>query len=565
MFKRMLHATAAPVIAVSFTGAAALFLAAATPASAKLACEGITAAALGLPQIAVVSSQSVPKGEKSPVPHCLIEATTAERTGVDGKPYAVRFEMRLPDDWNGDFFHQLNGGDNGDVIPAMGPLLGGNKARTGLSRGYAVLSSDGGHDGKAQPEAGQAAAYRFALDPEARAFFGYKTVETLAPIAKKLIASYYGSAPEHSYAVGCSNGGRHALVAAERLASEYDGILAGAPGYNLPRAAVQHALDVQSFKAVNGDVRTAFSREDLALVAGGIGQACDKFDGLEDGIVQDSKACQAAFDIGSLQCKDGQNSACLKPEQVEALRTVHAGPINSKGEQLYSDWAWDIGIGGGNWRFWKLESSNPAWEKFPLIVARGAASLSYLFTTPPTETGGSIAELEKFLLDFDLDRDAPKINATDGAFTQSAMDVIAPPNSGNPTLGAFKQAGGKMIVFHGISDPVFSANDTLSWYEKLAGNNGGSAADFVKYYPVPGMTHCSGGPATDDFDLFSELVGWVEGGKEPQAVKAGLSAENKDIPQSWSAARTRKLCAWPQVARFQSGDPESADSFACTQ
>lgn len=565
MFKGMLHMATALPFAIGVTGSAALLVATAEPASAKLACEGLTAQALGLPQVTVVASELLPQGEKSPVPHCRIEATTAQRTGIDGKPYAVRFEMRLPEDWNGDFFHQLNGGDNGEVIPAMGPLLGGNKALTGLGRGYAVLSSDGGHDGKAQPEAGHAASYRFALDPEARAFFGYKTVETLAPIAKTLIASYYGSAPERSYAVGCSNGGRHALVAAERLASEYDGILVGAPGYNLPKAAVQHALDVQSFKAVNGDVRTAFSREDLALVAGGIRQACDRFDGLEDGIVQDTKACQAAFDIGSLQCKDGQNSACLKPEQIKALQTVHAGPINSKGEQLYSDWAWDTGIGGGNWRFWKLESPNPAWEKLPLIVVRGAASLGYLFTTPPTEVGGSLAELEKFLLDFDLDRDAPKINATDGAFTQSAMDIVAPPNSANPTLGAFKQANGKMIVFHGVSDPVFSANDTLAWYEKLAANNGGSAADFVKYYPVPGMTHCSGGPATDDFDLFSELVQWVEVGKEPQAVKAGLVAGNKDVPESWPATRTRKLCAWPQVARYQSGDPEAADSFICAQ
>ncbi len=188
------------------------------------------------------------------------------------------------------FFHQLNGGDNGEVYPAMGPLLGGNKSLTALARGYAVLSSDGGHDGSAQPEWGSAGSYRFALDPEARDFFGYRTTETMAPLGKAMITAYYGADPKYSYAAGCSNGGRHSLMAAEGLSSEYDGFLAGAPGFNLPKAAVQHAHDIQSFKGVNGDVRKAFSREDISLVANAILGACDSLDGLADGMVLDTKA-----------------------------------------------------------------------------------------------------------------------------------------------------------------------------------------------------------------------------------------------------------------------------------
>lgn len=547
------------------TVSTSLALAVAGQAIAAPVCEGIGADALGLPDVRIIASEALPAGENSPAPHCRVEAITGERTGIDGQPYAIRFEVRLPDDWNGGFVHQFNGGNDGEVRPAIGPLLGGNKERTALGRGYAVLSSDAGHDGKAQAEAGLAAGNRFGLDPEARAFYGYKAVETLTPIGKKLIASYYGRDVERSYGVGCSNGGRHGFVAAERLATEYDGILAGAPGFNLPKAAVQHALDVQAFKAVNGDIRTAFAPEDLALVAEGILKACDGLDGLEDGMVMDTKACQAAFDVGSLQCTDGQNTACLKPEQVEALRTVHAGPINSKGEQLYSDWAWDTGIGGGNWRFWKLESTVPPWDRMPIIAVMGAGSLSHVFTTPPTVVDGDPASLEKFLLDFDLDTDAARIFARDGAFSESAMEFMTPPNADNPTLAEFKAAGAKMIVFHGVSDPVFSANDTRAWYEKLAANNGGSAADFAKYYPVPGMTHCSGGPSTDDFDLFSSLVDWVGKGVEPQAVTAGLTGGNRDVPEAWSAQRTRKLCPYPQVARYQSGDPESAESFVCAE
>ncbi len=551
-------------IVCRMVGAASLALvSAAGPAMAKMACEGLTGQALGLPEVSIDTAQSVAADAENPVPHCRIEATTAEHAGIDGKPYAIRFEMRLPDDWNGDFFHQLNGGNDGEVKPAVGPLLGGDKSATALSRGYAVLSSDAGHDGKAQPETGLSAGNRFGLDPEARAFYGYKAVETLTPLAKSFIASYYGNAPEHSYAVGCSNGGRHAFVAAERLSGSYDGILAGAPGFNLPKAALQHALDVQSFKAVNGDVRKAFSREDLAMVADRVLAACDELDGLKDGIVGDTAACQSAFNVDGLQCTERQNSACLAPEQVTALKTIHAGPINSKGEQLYSDWAWDNGIGGGNWRFWKLESPIPPWNNMPLIAVMGAGSLAHVFTTPPTEVAGDPDSLEKFLLDFDLDEDAPKIYAKTGPFGELAMEFMTPPNADDPTLSDFKAAGGKMIVFHGVSDPVFSVKDTMNWYEKLAANNGGSAADFVKFYTVPGMTHCSGGPATDSFDLFSELVDWVEKGEAPKAVTAGLSADNKDVPAAWPANRTRKLCAWPQVARYQSGDSESADSFAC--
>ncbi|WP_157015687.1 tannase/feruloyl esterase family alpha/beta hydrolase [Mesorhizobium xinjiangense] len=540
-----------------------LLLAARAPASAALDCDGLTAETLGLENAEIVSAAAVPKGDDSPAAHCLIEATTAERTGIDGQPYAVRFEMRLPDDWNGRFFHQFNGGNDGEVKPALGPLLSGNTSRTALGIGYAVLSSNAGHDGKAQSETGLVSGNRFGLDPEARAFYGYRAVEVLTPIAKTLIASYYGRPPQRSYGVGCSNGGRHGFVAAERLAEAYDGILAGAPGFNLPKAAVQHALDVQAFSAIKGDMRIAFTPGDLHHVANGIRAACDELDGVKDGMVLDSRACQAAFDVAALQCAPGQNTSCLSAKQVEALKTVHAGPINGEGEQLYSDWSWDTGIAGGNWRFWKVESTVPPWANMPIIAIMGAGSLAHVFTTPPTEVEGAPAALEEFLLDFDLDRDAPKIYASEDPFTESAMDIMTPPGADDPMLADFKAAGGKMIVFHGVSDPVFSANDTANWYEKLAENNGGSAADFVKYYPVPGMTHCAGGPATDDFNLFAALVDWVEYGIEPKAVIAGLTPDNKDIPAGWSMERRRPLCPWPQVARYQDGDVNQASSFAC--
>lgn len=532
-------------------------------AAQKAACDGLNADALGLKDVRILSAKAMPPGKGSPVSHCLVEGATAERTGADGKPYAIHFELRLPDDWNGRFVHQFNGGNDGVVVPAFGLAGRGDPAKSPLAKGFAVLSSDAGHDGKANPEAGLAGSNMFGLDPDARAFYGYKAVEALTPMAKAFIKAYYGSGPQYSYGVGCSNGGRHGFVTASRLGKEYDGILAGDPGFDLPKAAVQHALDIQTLHAVNGDVRKALTPEDQQVVAQKITAACDKLDGLEDGVVSDWSACQKVFDPQSMICKPGETSSCLPAEKVKALVTMHGGPKNSKGEQLYSDWPWDPGIGGSNWRFWKIESQIPPWDHMPLIAVMGAGSLAQIFTTPPTKVAGDPASLEKFLLSFNFDKDAPEIAAKDAQYTESALEFMTPPDVDSPKLADFNAAGHKMIVYHGVGDPVFSFNDTRNWYERLSANYGGNADKFVELYPVPGMTHCEGGPATDQFDLFEKLVGWVEKGEKPADVTASLNPENKDVPAAWPQSRTRKLCPYPQVARYTGGNPEDAASFAC--
>ena len=542
-------------------GMAALLCSTVTLAAAQMQCEGLTPEALGLSGVTFTEVAAVPAGEDSPAAQCRIRATTAERTGADGRDYALRFELALPDVWNGDYVHQFNGGNDGEVKPATGGMGAGTGEQTPLARGFAVVSSDAGHDGKAVTDAGLAGGARFGFDFEARQMYGYKAVALLDPLARQIVEAYYDNEIGHSYGVGCSNGGRHALVAASRMPQAFDGLLAGAPGYNLPKAALQHAVDVQALTAVTGNLATAFSPDDLQTVANGILQACDALDGIEDGLVMDTAACQASFDSAALQCTDGQNSACLSPEQVTALNTIHAGAPDG-GTPVYSDFPWDTGIAGGGWRFWKLESPIPPWEKKPIIAVMGAASLAQIFTTPPTEVAGDPAALEQFLKDFDLTARADEIYATSDAFPESAMEVMTPPGSDNPELAEFRDAGGKMIVFHGVSDPVFSVNDTADWYSKLDANNGGTAGEFAKFYPVPGMTHCSGGPAVEGFDMFAELVAWVENGTEPQAVTATARASNRDLPETM-AGISRPLCPAPQVARYTGSDPASADSFTC--
>ncbi|KEA62998.1 Chlorogenate esterase [Marinobacterium lacunae] len=540
---------------------ALLIAGASQSAYAQLSCSNVNTDTLGIPGVRVESSQPVAESASLPA-HCQIRAVTAERVGQDGHDYAIQFEMNLPDQWNGSFVHQFNGGNDGEVKAATGPLLSGNTDRTALGEGYAVLSSDAGHDGSTYPEAGLAGGSRFGLDPEARLYYGYKTVETLTPIAKQIIHNFYDQEPEYSYGVGCSNGGRHAMVAASRLGDAYDGFLVGAPGFNLPKAAVQHALDVQQLSAINGDVRTSLTDEDRVLVASAVIQACDALDGLEDQMVSDIAACQATFDIDNYVCAEGQSDACIAPAKAQALKTIYAGPKDRKGNALYSDWAWDPGIAGGNWKFWKISSGIPPWDNLPLIGVMGSSSLAQIFTTPPTEIAGDPATLNQFLLDFDIANDGDMIYARRGKFHESAMSFMTPPDVDNPKLKKFNRSGGKMIIFHGVSDPVFSYLDTENWYKRLSDNYHGKADRFVKLYPVPGMNHCSGGMTTDDFNLFEQLVNWVENGEEPEAVMASHRAGAEKF-SGWSETRTRKLCPYPQTAKYTGGDPESAESFTC--
>lgn len=510
--------------------------------------------------VRLTAIQVVADDGKGTPTHCQVRGLANERTGADGRPYAIGFEMRLPVDWNQRFLHQVNGGNDGQVVPATGSLPIWNQSA--LQRGFAVISSDSGHN-EGDPsvkDAGLVKGNLFGQDPQARRDYGYTANDTVFQVAQTLMRTHYGQAPQRNYMAGCSNGGRHALVAATRYGDRYDGILAGAPGMNLPKAAVQHAWDVQSWQMADQDIRQAFTPADMKLVGQHVLDRCDALDGLKDGIVSNLAACQPKVDLKALQCTGAKSASCLSSTQVIALNRSLAGPRNSKGEALYTDWSWDAGMGSGNWRFWKLESQIPPWDKLPLIATMGAGSLSYIFTTPSTATAGKPADLLAFLTRFDFDRDAPKIYATDGAFKESAMAFMTAPDVDNPQLKTFRAKGGKLLVYHGHSDAVFSVNDTRRWADKFQANGGGNS---FRYFGVPGMAHCSGGPATDQFDALGALVNWVEKGEAPNTLVAGLNPANKEVPADWNPKRSRLLCPHPQVARYESGDPESAQSFRC--
>jgi feruloyl esterase len=539
-------------------------LSAATPATLVGSCAAL-ASKLSFANTTFNSVQDVPAGTltvagKPIAEHCVVQGQMNQRvSAVDGKPYAIGFEMRLPVAWNGRFFYQANGGLDGNVVTATGEIGGGGPLNDALNMGFAVISSDAGHSSSQNP--------LFGLDPQARIDYGYNAVATLTPMAKQVIRTAYGKAPDRSYFDGCSNGGRHAMVAAARSSAEYDGIIAGDPGFHLPKAAIGEMWGAQQFAKVatattaNGlpDIKTGFTAAERQLVASRIIAKCDALDGVADGMVQDIKACQANFNLSAdLPTCSGnvRDGTCLTTAQKDAIGNVFSGARNSAGTALYASFPYDAGVSGAGWAAWKQSNS----------ITLDPAAAAFTFTTPP-QSASLLSQLSSYALNFSMDTDAPKIFATSGAYTESSWSFMTPPDEAN--LSGLRQRGAKLMVYHGTSDPVFSSNDTTDWYQRVMAANGGDASSFARLFTVAGMNHCSGGPAADQFDMLTPMIAWVEQGKAPDSViatarDASNAIPNSEVPAQWGAGRTRPLCPYPKVARYKGGDVNSAASFSCS-
>ena len=551
-------------------------LKAATPAVMVSSCDDITSK-FKYDKVRITSSISVadgpvalsgalnaPKTAYNASTHCLIKGLMQERKGADGKDYAIGFEMRLPMQWNGRFFHQVNGGLDGTVQPALG-ALGGGPLTGALHQGFAVISSDAGHNGGQNPT--------FGADPEARQNYGYGAVAKLTPMAKGLIAAAYGKMPDRSYIGGCSNGGRHSMVAASRFADQYDGYLVGAPGYRLPQAALAQVWGSNQWSDLSPitplassslnhpfapnvklpDISLGFNAQDRQIVADAILAKCDALDGVKDSMVQDVAACQKAFDITRdvPGCTAGRDGKCLSNLQKSTVAKVFAGGKTADGKPFYSAFPFDPGLTASNWAAWKYQNSQ----------ALDPGALSFVFTSP-------LRTVKAF--DRNYDEMNAGIYAKPADYSESSDEAINPAGYDNPSyMGALQKRGAKMMLYHGVSDGVFSETDTRAWVDRVANAVSGSS-QFVRHFSVPGMNHCSGGPATDQFDALTPLVQWVEQGKAPQSILASVRGDgnlggmNAELPKDWSGNRTRPLCAYPAIAKYKgSGSIEDAANFSC--
>jgi feruloyl esterase len=452
--------------------------------------------------------------------HCLITGVIDQRQGVGGKEYGIRFEMRLPSDWNGRFLFQGGGGLNGVVRPAIGAV----KGPAALALGYSVISQDAGHEGSDAS---------FGEDQQARIDMEYRSYERVTAVGKSLVSAYYGQPAHHSYFMGCSEGGREALLVSQRLPLEYDGVVAGDPGFLLG-VSLKTWIDRNELARISPrdpqgkpDLRASFSDRDLEFIAARILRKCDAQDGLADGLIDNYPACH--IDVAQLTCKGGETQQCLSPAQTHVLDIMLNGKRDGRGKVLSVGYPYDTGIGESGWRY----------KIGPLPIGSGGVGpMQGLFLTP--------YEPHRDDLDFDPARDAVRMVETGSLYRADGV-----------MYSSYRQHGGKMLIYTGLSDPTFSPLELIEYYQRLSAANGGLDAtrDFARLFLVPGMTHCTGGRSLDEFDPLEALSQWVENGRAPER----LIARGTAFP-----GRTRPLCAYPQQTRYRgTGSIEAAENFEC--
>jgi feruloyl esterase len=506
---------------------------------------------LAVPGGAVEKAEYSAGAPPAVVPHCRVSGKLNERVGADGKRYAIGFELRLPQSWNQRFYFQGGGGTDGVLRPALGAAPAGGVAPNALTNGFAVVSTDAGH----LNEPGTQGSFLFGLDPQARIDYGYNHLPVVSAAAKALIEKMYGAAPKRSYFVGCSNGGRQGMMATQRFPTLFDGVVAGAPAYRVVEASVDAAVQTQLFAQVappGSDGRpllgSALTMEELGIVARGILKSCDALDGVSDGMVNDVRRCK--FEPQSVQCAADQTTDCISTAKATALKAAFSGVRDPRGRPLYSSWPFDPGIATPQWTSWKLgpETAMPPRALNTTLVA---GALSHVFLTPPQPT----ADLYDFVLKVDPAAALARAANVTAPFLQAGRAVV---NADSPNIDAFTKRGGKIIFYHGMADGIFSPTDTVSYREELRKRYGRRSDRFARLYLVPGMGHCGGGPATDQFDALSALVEWVENDRPPQSLLA-RTANNSAWPN-----RSRPLCDYPKQAVFQGkGNSEDAASFVC--
>lgn len=590
---RMIPATAACAIAAACAGGGGQEFTTSAPephtsipTASKEACEGFVTGATGMrwpnPTTVVTSADwrnaAAATNTSAALPeHCEVTGSIAKRTGIDGYPYEIKFRLRMPMEWNGRFLMEGGGGTNGSLSAATGSIGGGQTANA-LSRSFATIATDGGHDNAINNNPDALGTVSFGMDPQARLDMGYNSYDQVTVAGKAAVAHFYGKPAGKSYFIGCSEGGREGMMLSQRFPSHYDGIVAGAPGYQLPKAGISGAWTTQSLapaaQGVDAQgvplINKSFSDPDLHLLSQAILGKCDALDGLADGIVEHYTGCQAAFDPATatlpstgqpLQCTGSKTATCLTATQVSAIKRAMAGPVDSAGRALYNSWAWDPGMSGLNgsvynqgWRSWWLGSFSSSANNAQRVNGFSARSWLVDFATPPEPV--PLTQVATRMMNFNFDSDPLKITATSGPFTQSSMQWHGATST---DLTAFRDRGGKMILYHGMSDAAFSALDTVDYYKRLSAAMPGTSL-FARLFLVPGMNHCSGGPGADQFDMLTPLVAWVERGRAPDQILAWSGTPG----YFGVSARTRPLCPYPQIARYNgAGDVNAAASFTC--
>lgn len=504
-------------------------------AAADPACAALTG--LRLAHTRIDAAVAVKAGDRQPIDAFGLPALPAEnaycRVSLTLTPVAgseIHSEVWLPaaGGWNGKFAAMGNAGFGGSLGP---PRLA---MRQTIARGYAVAATDMGHT---EPGADGKDASWALNQPEKIIDFGYRANHVTAVAAKAVIAAYYGHAPVRSYFQGCSDGGREALMAAQRYPDDFDGIVAGAPG-----AAWTHLMTTfaWSWKMSHQNPDSRLKSANLARIQSAALAACDELDGVKDGVIEDPRICR--FDPATVLCSNDASEGCLTPAQLEGLKGLYGGPRRGvTGASLYPGFApggeaqrsgWDLWITGD-------EAQHPNFAR--------SFFANFVFNQADWQ-----------LSQFDFDRDFDTVRERMAHIT----------DSDHPDMSAFKASGGKLLMYHGWNDAALPAEGTIQYFENVRETMGEAQTDaFARLFMVPAMGHCFSGPGPNTFDSLGVLDAWVEGGPAPDRIVA--SKYSNDLAQllnlpTGRALSTRPLCAYPAVARWKGeGATNDEANFEC--
>jgi pimeloyl-ACP methyl ester carboxylesterase len=497
-----------------------LFLsaAAASPDDPAVRCAQLAGKQLG--GAAVTRAEYVAPGavlppfrDKTAFGFCRVDARISP-----GAASLIKIQVWLPTNWNGKFLGAGGGGFNGGLASASLGLRGP------ASQGYAAVATDAGHDVSLSPD--------WALGhPEKTVDFGHRANHLGAVVGKAVVADYYGSPAKRAYFHGCSNGGRDALMLAQRYPDDYDGIVAGAPA-NDWIALLTSFVRNERVARLSPGVDTLGPK--LKLLHEAAMNKCDAADGLKDGLIERPSSCR--FDPAVLECKPGSTTDCLSKAEVSVAKAIYRGPVTRSGRQLMSGFPVGSEYEWGSW-----------------------------ITSPKSLAGGMGRDFFRYLVyedrswdetRFDLGRDYAFANGKLGS-SLAAVD---------PNLAPFVRKGGRLLMYHGWDDAAIPAGSTLRYYDAVRRTLGNRAADHTRLFMLPGVAHCAGGHGPDNIDYVAVLDRWTESGVAPEQLVAtkydSQFRAGAGLPAR--ALRTRPVCAWPKTARYLgSGAVEDASSYIC--
>lgn len=487
--------------------------------------------------------------ETTPVSFCDVTGNiTTENPG----PNTVMFELGLPDNFNGRFLFLGGGGFNGYIPTGV--------VDAGVTAGFATAYTDSGHESMfaSNPSLAGFSALdgTWALlepgnvpDTAAQADFSYRGVHSTTVVAQSITGGYYSSSNLISYFDGCSTGGREALVEAQKFPDDYDGIVAGDPAISDPIAGFNWNYQALFSSSDAYLPPTAIVTLDAAVTA-----ACDGSDGVIDGLIQDPRLCK--FDPASIECKGSNTSNCLTAAQVATVKAIQAGARAEDGTQLYPGYTLSNPGGTDGWILWITGApptsgppepwGSPSYFTAPLQWTFQDQFLKYFVFNDPNYNS----------LSFDF-------NGSDVTTLEQVVSMYG-GNGENADLAPFFSHGGKLIMYHGWSDPALTPFVSVDYYSRVAKTLGGGfkhLQNSARLFMVPGMHHCGGGPGPNVFDMLMPLDTWVTTGVAPKDVIAAHCPGNAS--SCTTPDRTMPLCPYPKVASYIGGNVDVASSWIC--